>query len=337
MVLELIMVGLTTSLLITPNRMVAEYNDALVLVTDNIIDNQAELIQFMELWIKTNKPLLIICDDISPECLGFIVLNRTQKGLPIVVVKAPSLGNNKLETLRDISIMCGAKFISNQIGMKIGKVMLNDLGKAKKIEVSQNNTLIFDGNCNKEELKGRIEVLKDHIASNDSVYAKEQYQERLGKLCGGVAAIHIGASTSTELTEKKHRYEDALNATRAAIEEGIVPGGGTTLIRVIQNLSVEGDNIDEQNGIDIFKKALEAPLFYIADNAGYKGDIIVEKVKALKTNHGFNAVNGKYLDLVKDGIVDPAKVTRSSLENAVSIAGLVLTTDSIIVNEKDKK
>jgi chaperonin GroEL len=311
------------------------YEEVNILVTDKRIDNNPELVKLLELAISQKHPFLIIADDYSPECLGTILLNKVKGGMPFVAIKAPGLGSQKAELLQDIAIMVGAEFISNSMGTKLSSIQLSQLGSAKKIIIDHNKTIILDGDLDKEKLTGKIEQLKTQIEGTESDYLREAYQERLGKLSGGVAVIRLGANTTTELHEKQHRYEDALSATKAALDEGIVAGGGVTLIRIAQQIKVIGDNKDEQNGIDIVKAALEKPLFFIAENAGYDGGVIVNEVKKLKGNKGFDAMTGTSVDMVDTGIIDPAKVTRCTIENAASIAGLVLTTESIIVNEKE--
>lgn len=279
----------------------------------------------------------MIAEDIEGDALATIVLNKIRGVLQIAAVKAPGFGDRRKAMLEDIAILTNGKFVSEDLGTKLENVTIDMLGTAKKVVITKEETTIIEGAGSKEDVLGRINLIRNQIDKTDSNYDREKLQERLAKLSGGVAVIKVGASTETELKEKKHRYEDALSATRAAVEEGIVPGGGTTLLKASGALKTEGITGDELTGVLIVKRALEEPLRQIATNAGLEGSVIVEKVRAAKAGQGLNAVTGEIVDMVKSGIVDPAKVTRSTIQNAASIAALVLTTEALVVEKPEPK
>jgi len=282
--------------------------------------------------------LLIIADDVDQQALATLILNKMQRNFPFFAVKAPGFGESRKERLRDIATLTGAKVLSEETGMQLENADVSVLGKAKRVIVSKDSTTIVDGSGDKDDINERISALRTLIGNTESNHDKEKLQERLAKLSGGVAIIRVGASTETAMKEKKHRYEDAISATRAAIEEGIVPGGGVALLRASEALnSLKGDNDDEQVGISIVQRALEAPVRQISKNAGYKDDLVIEKIRGLDFEFGLDASTGEYVNLLEVGIIDPVKVTRSTIENAASIAGLVLTTETVIVEKPDEK
>lgn len=323
-------------------KQIVQYDDAYVLIHDGKISMGQPVLKFLDTFINslggTPKPLIIIADDIDQQGLATLVVNRMRVGLPVVAVKAPGFGERRKEMLRDIAVLTGGICLSDEMGTQLENADVNALGRVKRVIVDKDTTTLVDGAGDKDEMKARIQALRTQVQNTESKYDKEKLQERLAKLSGGVAVIRVGASTETAMKEKKHRYEDAINATRAAIEEGIVPGGGVTLLRASVSLdNLKGDNDDEQVGIGIVQRALEAPVRQIATNAGYKGDLVVEKVRGLKNTFGLDASTGEYVDLLKAGIIDPVKVTRSTIENAASIAGLVLTTEVVVVEKPNPK
>ncbi|MDR1194384.1 MAG: chaperonin GroEL [Peptococcaceae bacterium] len=319
------------------DKMEANLSDALILITDKKVSNIQEVLPVLEQVVKLGKPLLLIADEIEGEALATLILNKLRGTFTCVAVKAPGFGDRRKDMLKDIAILTGGEVVSEELGIKLENATLDMLGTAAKIRVGKENTTIVEGKGEKAEIEARINQIKNLMEDTTSEFEKEKYQERLAKLAGGVAVIQVGAATETELKEKKHRIEDALAATRAAVEEGIVAGGGAALLHaqsVLKGLSSKDP--DEDTGIKIIRKALEEPIKQIAFNAGAEGSVVVEKVKAEKAGVGYNALTGKYEDMIKAGIVDPAKVTRSALQNAASIAAMLLTTECLVVDKPEE-
>ncbi|TMA17710.1 MAG: chaperonin GroEL [Deltaproteobacteria bacterium] len=320
-----------------PARMVVELDEPYILISERKISAMADLVPVLEQVVRTGRPIVLIAEEIEGEALATLVVNKLRGTLKVAAVKAPGFGDRRKEMLKDIAVLTGGQVVAEELGKKLEQLTLNDLGRAKRITIDKENTTIVDGAGEKKDIEGRIKQIRAQIEETTSDYDREKLQERLAKLVGGVAVVQVGAATETEMKEKKARVEDALHATRAAVEEGIVPGGGVALIRTQKALDGLTLGADEKVGMQIVRRAIEEPLRRIVGNAGLEGSIVLQKVQEGQGGFGYNARTDKYEDLVRAGVIDPTKVTRSALQNAASVAGLLLTTEALIAEKVKKK